>query len=129
RGAAVGVWGSGRAAGGVLLRTRGDRPGVAAAGPGVPAGVRRRRGGLPPRAAERPACRVLPAGRAQPGPARAAEPALAAGLRLPAGLVRGDRAAGALCTGGARLAARVRGRLADGAGGAAAALGAHRLAD
>ncbi len=31
--------GGGRAPGGVLLRARGDRPGVAAAGAGVPAGV------------------------------------------------------------------------------------------
>ena len=87
--------GGGRPAGPVLLRARGDRPGLAADGPRLPAGVRRHGPDVPPLAAERPARHVPPPGRAEPGAAGPAQPALAAGRGLPGRLDGAHRGPGA----------------------------------
>jgi Glycosyl transferase family 2 len=66
---AIRVPGGRRLPGVVLLRPRGDRPSLAAAGPRLPAGVRRHRPDVPPRHAERPLRHVPPPRRPQPRPA------------------------------------------------------------
>src|SRR5690606_28655330 len=101
-------------AGAVLLRARGDRPGLAAAGRGVPDRVRRRDGDVPPAGAADPSPELLPAERAQPRLAGQAQPAVAAGGALPARLGGADPDQGAGLEGVAQgLVHRVLGRAAD----------------
>ena len=80
--------------------------------------------------AERPALDVPPPGRAEPGAAGPAQPALAAGGGLPGRLDGAHRGQGARQAGQpAALVRRLRRGLADQPGLAAAHLAAHRLAD